>query len=116
MQVVPDAALSSQFSMVWTSCFNSLLDLSHNTAACIFCVCFETCAKVWHTFLHLQRILAENGPFNINEDLTLKDNPHGWDVSHNMIYVDQPIGTGYSYSNDPADEVHGEKGMLPCSL
>lgn len=53
---------------------------------------------------------AENGPFTLNEDLSLKDNPYGWDVSHNVIYVDQPIGTGYSYSDDPADTVHGEKG------
>lgn len=53
---------------------------------------------------------AENGPFKIKDDLTLEDNPNGWDVSHNMVYVDQPIGTGYSYSDDPADAVHGETG------
>lgn len=60
-------------------------------------------------------ISAENGPFKINKDLTLEDNPDGWDVSHNMIYVDQPIGTGYSYSTDPADTVHNEKGRLCTS-
>lgn len=56
------------------------------------------------------RGFAENGPFTIKTDLTLEDNPYGWDVSHNMVYVDQPIGTGYSYSTDPADTVHGETG------
>lgn len=54
---------------------------------------------------------AENGPFKIKEDLTLEDNPNGWDVSHNMVFVDQPIGTGYSYSTDPADAVYNEKGI-----
>jgi hypothetical protein len=53
---------------------------------------------------------AENGPFKINDDLTLRDNPTGWDVNHNVIYVDQPIGTGYSYSDDPKDRVTSEKG------
>ena len=41
----------------------------------------------------------ENGPFHITPNLTLEDNPYGWDVGHNMIYVDQPINTGFSYSD-----------------
>eukprot|EP00892_Ulva_mutabilis_P009379 jgi/Ulvmu1/6813/UM031_0016.1 len=56
-------------------------------------------------------VFYENGPFKIQDDLTLTDNPYGWDVSHSLIYVDQPIGTGYSYSDDPADTVHSEKGV-----
>eukprot|EP00892_Ulva_mutabilis_P009376 jgi/Ulvmu1/6810/UM031_0013.1 len=56
-------------------------------------------------------VFMENGPFTINDDLTLNDNPYGWDVTHNMIFVDQPIGTGFSYSTDPADTVHGETGV-----
>jgi len=59
-------------------------------------------------------MFVENGPFKITDDLTLDDNPYGWDVSHNLIYVDQPIGTGYSYSTDPADTIYGEKGKYAC--
>lgn len=59
---------------------------------------------------------SENGPFKLNDDLTLDDNPDGWDVSHNLIYVDQPIGTGYSYSTDPADDVHSEQGTSPALM
>ncbi|GAQ90007.1 Serine carboxypeptidase [Klebsormidium nitens] len=29
----------------------------------------------------------------------------------NLIFVDQPIGTGFSYSHDPRDIVHTEKGV-----
>ena len=59
-------------------------------------------------------MFVENGPFKIADDLTLDDNPYGWDVSHNLIYVDQPIGTGYSYSTDPADTIYGQKGKHTC--
>lgn len=30
-------------------------------------------------------VFYENGPFTINEDMTLEDNPTGWDVAANMI-------------------------------
>ncbi len=40
--------------------------------------------------------------------MTLSETKYGWDVSHNMIFVDQPINTGFSYSSDPRDRVHDE--------
>ncbi|EIE20942.1 peptidase S10, serine carboxypeptidase [Coccomyxa subellipsoidea C-169] len=54
-------------------------------------------------------IFYENGPFRINEDLTLDANEFGWDQTHNMIFVDQPINTGFSYSEDERDRVYDEK-------
>ena len=64
------------------------------------------------------RARAENGPFKINKDLSLRESEYGWDKSHNMIFVDQPIGTGFSYSNSPEDAVYGEKSARlhkpPC--
>ena len=41
---------------------------------------------------------AENGPFKITEDLTLRDNEYGWDQAASMIFVDQPINTGCTSS------------------
>ena len=41
---------------------------------------------------------AENGPYHINDDLSLNRSESGWDVNSNMIFVDQPINTGFSYS------------------
>eukprot|EP00983_Pelagomonas_calceolata_P108094 1159417-Pelagomonas_calceolata.AAC.4 len=32
-------------------------------------------------------------------------------VYHNMIFVDQPVGTGFSYSEDDRDRVYGEDGV-----
>lgn len=54
-------------------------------------------------------VFFENGPFRIAPNLTLSSNPHGWDASHHMIFIDQPVGTGFSWSDAPEDEVTSEK-------
>lgn len=42
-------------------------------------------------------LFYENGPYNFNADgKTLKSNPHSWNENANLIYIDQPIGTGFS--------------------
>lgn len=41
----------------------------------------------------------ENGPYQIQEDLTLKSNPYSWNLNATLIYIDQPVGTGLSYSS-----------------
>ncbi len=62
-------------------------------------------------------LFAENGPYAVGADgETLSVNEHGWDVVSNLIYVDQPIGTGFSYSTDPADDVHDEKRVAADML
>ncbi|EFJ52952.1 hypothetical protein VOLCADRAFT_102913 [Volvox carteri f. nagariensis] len=54
-------------------------------------------------------IFYENGPYFINNDTrTLTETKYGWDTLHNMIFVDQPIGTGFSYSDDWRDRVYNE--------
>ena len=54
-------------------------------------------------------VFYENGPFRIEDDLSLSENPFGWDVGHNVLFVDQPVGTGFSYTSDPSDDVTSEK-------
>ncbi|KAJ6311487.1 hypothetical protein OIU77_013281 [Salix suchowensis] len=53
----------------------------------------------------------ENGPYTIANNLSLVRNEYGWDKVSNLLYVDQPTGTGYSYSSDRRDIRHNEDGV-----
>ena len=43
-------------------------------------------------------LFFENGPYQFTSptDSTIKSNPNSWNSFANLLYVDQPIGTGYS--------------------
>lgn len=46
----------------------------------------------------LAGLFQENGPFTMNDDLSLTRNPHSWNQEANMLYFESPIGVGYSYN------------------
>ncbi|KAI5059310.1 hypothetical protein GOP47_0025629 [Adiantum capillus-veneris] len=56
-------------------------------------------------------LFYENGPFYITSNLTLVWNDYGWDQISNIIFVDQPVGTGFSYTSDYRDIRHDEIGV-----
>ncbi|KAK8460396.1 hypothetical protein SEVIR_2G324100v4 [Setaria viridis] len=56
-------------------------------------------------------LFYENGPFHIADNLSLVWNDFGWDKASNLIYVDQPTGTGFSYSSDSRDTRHNEASI-----
>ena len=49
--------------------------------------------------------MYENGPWKINDDLTLRKNSFSWNDHSNIVYVDQPIGTGYSNLKGPETDL-----------
>lgn len=54
---------------------------------------------------------AENGPYSLTHNLTLEDNPYGWDLNANVIYVDQPINTGFSWSDVSKQQQQQQQGV-----
>ncbi|KAG2398489.1 Serine carboxypeptidase-like 49 [Vigna angularis] len=56
-------------------------------------------------------LFYENGPFHIANNLSLLWNDYGWDQASNILFVDQPTGTGFSYTSDQTDIRHDETGV-----
>mmetsp|Transcript_26127 Transcript_26127/g.30944 ORF Transcript_26127/g.30944 Transcript_26127/m.30944 type:complete len:448 (-) Transcript_26127:90-1433(-) len=42
-------------------------------------------------------LFGENGPLQIENDLSLTVNEFSWNSNATVVWVDQPVGTGYSY-------------------
>jgi len=54
-------------------------------------------------------LFGENGPCTVNADGTdTITNPHSWNSNANLLYIDQPAGTGFSYGTGLD---HDEKGV-----
>jgi len=43
-------------------------------------------------------LFAENGPFSVTENLELERRNTAWSLTHNVIYIDNPVGTGFSFT------------------
>ncbi|EDQ86217.1 uncharacterized protein MONBRDRAFT_38492 [Monosiga brevicollis MX1] len=53
-------------------------------------------------------MLFENGPCSANADgKTTTNNPYSWNTKANLVYIDQPVGVGFSYG-DASDADHNE--------
>lgn len=44
----------------------------------------------------------ENGPVFVNENNKLQKRPQSWHVDHHVLYIDNPVGAGFSYTDNAA--------------
>lgn len=54
--------------------------------------------------------MMELGPYRVQKDGTLRYNDGSWDEFANLLFVDNPVGTGFSYVDSNA-YVHELKDM-----
>lgn len=45
-------------------------------------------------------LFYENGPFCLNPDQSLSPREYSWHKNHHLLYFDNPVGTGYSFTDD----------------
>jgi len=46
-------------------------------------------------------VTLDAGPFSVNADKhTLRQNPGSWNEQFSMLYIDNPVGVGFSFTND----------------
>ncbi|XP_037072651.1 venom serine carboxypeptidase-like isoform X2 [Pollicipes pollicipes] len=48
----------------------------------------------------LYAMFVENGPYSIDADLNLVPRNLTWVNTHNVLYIDNPVGTGFSFTDD----------------
>ncbi|KAL0808583.1 hypothetical protein ABMA28_013025 [Loxostege sticticalis] len=44
-------------------------------------------------------VFDEIGPFKVNSEGNLAKNPHTWHQNHSLVFIENPIGSGYSFTN-----------------
>ncbi|XP_075992659.1 venom serine carboxypeptidase-like [Anticarsia gemmatalis] len=48
----------------------------------------------------LYGLFTEIGPFFVTTDDTLEEIQHSWGKNHSLLFIDNPVGTGFSFTDD----------------
>ena len=59
----------------------------------------------------LYGLFVENGPFDADVDLNLVARNFSWTNTHNMLYIDSPAGTGFSFTDDEAGYARNQEDV-----
>ncbi|XP_053688751.1 venom serine carboxypeptidase [Sabethes cyaneus] len=47
----------------------------------------------------LYGLFTENGPFSVGSDMKLVPRKFSWHLNHHLIYIDNPVGAGFSFTD-----------------
>lgn len=57
-------------------------------------------------------LFQEIGPCSIDTDGNVVDNPYSWTNASNLLFIDQPVQTGFSYSTTTPGYISLESGSI----
>ena len=53
-------------------------------------------------------LFVENGPFSVDVQMQLHPRNYSWHNTHSVLYIDNPVGTGFSFTDDDAGYANDE--------
>ncbi|KAF2347083.1 Peptidase S10 serine carboxypeptidase, partial [Trinorchestia longiramus] len=56
-------------------------------------------------------LFSENGPFSVDKNLQLVYRNYSWTNTHNVLYFDNPVGTGFSFTKTDAGYATNEAAV-----
>ncbi|XP_030557784.1 venom serine carboxypeptidase [Drosophila novamexicana] len=56
-------------------------------------------------------LFTENGPFQLDKQGKLQKRNYTWSKTHNLIYIDNPVGTGFSFTEHDEGYARNEKDV-----
>lgn len=63
-------------------------------------------------------LFVENGPYLVTKDIKLMKKPITWNSKYSMLYIDNPVGTGFSFTKDDrgyaTNEVDVGRDLYSC--
>lgn len=60
-------------------------------------------------------LFQELGPCNVTANLTTMVNPYSWNTISNMLFISQPVGTGFSYREEEDGSINSFTGAFENS-
>jgi len=57
-------------------------------------------------------LFQELGPCNVTEDLKTQINPYSWNEVSNLLFISQPVGTGFSYREEAEGSLDPFSGVF----
>jgi hypothetical protein len=56
-------------------------------------------------------LFVENGPYTVEKDNTLSAKKYTWNSNYAMLFIDNPVGAGFSYTGTGQGYHHDQTGV-----
>lgn len=110
------------FNATWVNSYSGLITVNKEYDSNIFFWYFEAATDpenapvlIWLQggpgASSLFGLFTENGPFNVDENGNLVRRKYSWHLNHHLIYIDNPVGTGFSFTGNDSGYAKTEEDV-----